>query len=785
MIRYLAFTFLVLFIFKQISAQDAGDSVFDDDILHEVRIEFSDTDYWSLLEENYQGVPPGQPVPYIMAAVSIDGITTDSIGIRFKGFTSFAGAGDKKPFKLDFNEFVPGQRVDGLRKLNLNNGTADPALLRDFISYDLLRSMGVAAPRTSFANVYLNDEYWGVYQLIEQVDKEFLDRNFANPDGNLFKNLGWSKFEWLGPNEQQYKQIFSLKTNEEADDWTGFVNFVDFLNNATDQEFEDGIADIFDVDLFLKTLCVDVALNNWDSYLDHGRNWYMYEDTSTDIFHWIPWDYNLALGGTLSFGGGDTTDCLIFPEFAVLSLGTTTVEFIDNSFYFGGATFDWDFGDGNTSTVQSPTHTYTTQGTYTVCLEITTHTNCTERVCTVISTEDDLNLCPSMLENPLFPEGATANFAILLQFIPTCCDIWGEECSEFYDILSGGTDGFGNFAIDQSENEGVLIRRVLAVDQYRDRYYDYFCDLLANHYTHEHYSEYIDFHRTVIEDAVAEDPFYPFSEEEFLADIGPEGLKALILSRIEDLTEELATSGHDCPDFAAFEAGTITINELVASSDSTSGTPDNAGEYDDWIELYNTTDEEVDLAGAYLSDSKTDFKKWQFPIGTSIPANGYLIVWADGDEEQSGIHTSFKLNKGGDELRLSNADGSVVDSVSFESLETNVALARVPNGTGPFVEQAPTHGFSNEVVSTKDEGDISVEFALYPVPAQDRLTVHMSTFEANLQLHIMDVMGRFVYTTSIGSGTETIDISSLTAGMYIARIQQEKGLSHALTFMKL
>ena len=148
--------------------------MYDNSILHEIRFEFTQSNYWNILKANYeQNADPFDTKPYLMGKVTIDGEEVDSVGVRFKGFTSYPYDSDKKPIKIDFNEFVPGKRYDGLRKLNLNNSTGDPSMQRDFVCYDLMRSIGVKAPRVSFSKVYFNDVYWGLYQTIEQVDQEF------------------------------------------------------------------------------------------------------------------------------------------------------------------------------------------------------------------------------------------------------------------------------------------------------------------------------------------------------------------------------------------------------------------------------------------------------------------------------------------------------------------------------------------------------------------------------------------------------------------------------------
>ncbi len=289
-----------------IFAQKPGDNLFDTSYVHRIDVDFYEPNFWDTLEYYYllisdpmTGLPLG-PKKYLPAKITIDGNVLDTIGFRQKGFFSNWGASGsmRKPFKVDINEFVKGQRYDGLRKFNLQNSFGDPSLMRDMLSYDLMRNAGVPAPRTAYARVYLNNQYWGLYLLLEQIDKEFLDAHFSSKKGNLYKAIASCHLDWQGPNPADYKDELELKTNEDEDDWTDLIRLINIINNTPQQDFVDSISNIFEVDEFLKVLAMDVMMLNWDSYYDHGRNFYMYQNPDTRKFHWIPWDYNLSFSST-------------------------------------------------------------------------------------------------------------------------------------------------------------------------------------------------------------------------------------------------------------------------------------------------------------------------------------------------------------------------------------------------------------------------------------------------------------------------------------------------------
>jgi hypothetical protein len=136
--------------------------------------------------------------------------------------------------------------------------------------------------------------------------------------------------------------------------------------------------------------------------------------------------------------------------------------------------------------------------------------------------------------------------------------------------------------------------------------------------------------------------------------------------------------------YAKAEVTPVVINEIMARNNTTIADPQ--GEYDDWIELFNISDETVDLSGVYLSDNPENPLKWKFPKGTTIDPGGYIIVWADENgSDEPGLHANFKLSSQGETLWLydTNAhNNALLDTVSFEALQADQSMGRVPDGQG-------------------------------------------------------------------------------------------------------
>lgn len=138
----------------------------------------------------------------------------------------------------------------------------------------------------------------------------------------------------------------------------------------------------------------------------------------------------------------------------------------------------------------------------------------------------------------------------------------------------------------------------------------------------------------------------------------------------------------------------IVINELLPKNQRYGS--DQNGQFDDWIELYNLADQDIDISGFYLTDSKKNLKKWKFPSGTILSKNGYLIVWADGDSLQAGLHTNYKLSAEGENVVLVSPDEEIIDLVEYPATTIEQSWARIPNGTGSFVWTVPTFNQENK-----------------------------------------------------------------------------------------
>ena len=191
----------------------------------------------------------------------------------------------------------------------------------------------------------------------------------------------------------------------------------------------------------------------------------------------------------------------------------------------------------------------------------------------------------------------------------------------------------------------------------------------------------------------------------------------------------------------------LKINELLAGNSATN--TDEAGEFDDWIELYNPTNQSVNLSGLFLVEGAD---QWQFPDTMSIiPPGGFLLVWCDDDEFQGPLHTNFKLSTDGEEIALLRPDGvTVIDSISFGPQTIDQSYGRVLDGHDEWGFMVPTPGSSNAGLSVFMNNPVPKDYRLFqnfPNPFNSSTVISYALPMDNVvYLKVFDLMGREVKT---------------------------------------
>jgi hypothetical protein len=274
--------------------EDDAVYLFDEAVLRDYELIVDEAD-WAWLNEN--------PLleEYVPATLIFEGQEYGPIGVRYKGeygtLDLCVEGGEiicsKLSIKLKFNEYDEEGRFYGVKRLNFHGMMYDDSQLRDRLAYTLYGEMDVFAPRSVSGRLTINGEFMGLYAVVEQVDGRFTRARFPDGgEGNLYKEV-WPVHVTEAP------YISALKTNEDEEPSAErMVRFASDLLAAEDDTFESTLSSWMDVDMLMRQMAVDRAIDHWDGIVGwyclgafcFNHNYYWYEETNRDQVWLIPWD---------------------------------------------------------------------------------------------------------------------------------------------------------------------------------------------------------------------------------------------------------------------------------------------------------------------------------------------------------------------------------------------------------------------------------------------------------------------------------------------------------------
>jgi len=271
---------------------------------HVPQFEFTlPADQWKWLNDN------ALKEEYVQAQASYEGQSAGTVGLRFKGsFGTLNGCFDdtgklicpKLSFKVNFESYDTNNRFYGLKRLNLHSMVRDPTKLHERISYELYRLSDVVAPRSSWANVKVNGQSYGLFSMVEEVDGRFTaDRWPGNGDGNLYKEA------WPESVLSTYYTT-RLETNKDVADNGPIVTFASELNAAGAADIASALVKWTNLDYLYRYMAVDDAIVNCDGITAMyspdatspawgNHNYYFYQEQNRGYFWLIPWDLDATL----------------------------------------------------------------------------------------------------------------------------------------------------------------------------------------------------------------------------------------------------------------------------------------------------------------------------------------------------------------------------------------------------------------------------------------------------------------------------------------------------------
>jgi hypothetical protein len=260
--------------------------VFNISVVASIRIEMDSTDYLAMINP----ATIYSKETFRPAKIHFDNNRVresfTNVGIRAKG--AFARMDLKKGLDIKLNEFVKGQKLMGVQQLGLNAGTGGgDSLLRNVLYADFARAMGTPVQRSSYATVFINDVFEGIYLMQEDINEDFISNRIEGDSGggNMMKVCGSACLHYYGGDQATYEKMVTYYPSGDPQpkyeqsfgdsDWTDYISFVKFLNASSDHEFQRSLSQWVDVDLFLKTLIVESFMMSSGTYA-HGHNYQFY-----------------------------------------------------------------------------------------------------------------------------------------------------------------------------------------------------------------------------------------------------------------------------------------------------------------------------------------------------------------------------------------------------------------------------------------------------------------------------------------------------------------------------
>ena len=730
---------------------NAQTSFYDVNNINIIEIFFSQSN-WDQIMDNYYSQGNGDRL--IADSVIINGTKFDSVGVKYKGNSSYSANNAKNPLNIKL-DYVKKQNYQGFYTLKLSNGDKDPTFVREVLSYFISRHY-MQAPQANYNKVYINGNYVGLFGNIESINKKFVEERFYSDDDNaLFKcnpkNLGGggnpnctqgigSSLEYLGPDTTCYEDYYELRSDYGWEDIKKLTYDLDQNPNNIEQSF--------DVDKGIWFLTINNLFVNMDSYIGpFCQNYYLFKDDN-DRFLPIVWDFNESFGHFAMINSpgpgnpaatiqdlqemdpflrdGDATRPLCniiftdptYRKMYVAHMKTIIDEFLSNNYYHQKAD---SLHNTISSAFQSDQNSFYTWSQATQNITSSLNVGQGPGGGTKIGITELINARSAYIisQNEFqLPAPNISNISLsTTNPIPTSTiDI------SAYITSTTGTSPSVYLGFRNSPAE--IFTKVPMTDQGSGTF------------------------STTINLGASNVQYYIYAENSGAGIFSPE--------RAEHEYYTISVTGD------------VVINELMSSNNTT--VTDQDGEYEDWIELYNNTSSDINLLGYYLSDNSNPLK-WAFP-DTFITANGYLIIWADEDGSEQGLHASFKLNASGEQIQLYdslNAKG--VDEIVFGAIQTDFGYARVPNGIGPFIKQAPTFNQNNETNVFISDYSIKRDLLLYPNPATNYIHIANKN-TSKLKIKIYNIFAQKVIDEDNVNGNP-INISQLNNGIYFIKVNNK------------
>jgi spore coat protein CotH len=274
-----------------------------------IRIALNESDYSKIIQaENLDSDDYYECTMYFDSGAVQE--TISKVGIRLKGASTRLQ--QKHGWTLKFNEFVSGQKFYDMKKIGLKPGSSqDDGIAKQVLFVDFMRAVGVPSQRTSFALLYINDLFHGIYVMQEDIGPDFFDMRLhgENGEGNTMKFFWNVHNQYFGDDASVYQSMVHINAlgdpwyyYEQSDgdgNWSDYISLLRFLNQSSDEEFDGHLEDHVEVDSLLKAMVVESFMLAGDN-LRSGNNFYFYHMSEPEQqWQFVEFDFD---------------ECLVFDE---------------------------------------------------------------------------------------------------------------------------------------------------------------------------------------------------------------------------------------------------------------------------------------------------------------------------------------------------------------------------------------------------------------------------------------------------------------------------------------
>lgn len=258
------------------------EAFFDMSVIQSVRIE---------LESSAMRALERDPSTYVEGAAEINGVPFAIVGVRLKGSSTLQGFSGKPSLKLKLNEYVPGQKYAGLERVTLNNMVSDTTQSKEVINYSLYAASGMVGPRANFAQVWINDELYGLYTNLESMDDHWLERRFDDADGDFWGTAA-SGADFDRANVRCDWCYWVSKSGDA--DVSKLLSVKEAIDDASD-DFQASLGGVIDADQFLDYWAWNTVIGNGDGYPWTTNDVLIYADPDDGgRFDFSPWGWTRA-----------------------------------------------------------------------------------------------------------------------------------------------------------------------------------------------------------------------------------------------------------------------------------------------------------------------------------------------------------------------------------------------------------------------------------------------------------------------------------------------------------